>query len=235
MLDHRRLASLASFLIALGTSSTVFAQTISAEASCAPGQPCGGTVVIQEAPAPPVGQPSGTIVVQPAAPTAPPGYVVTQPAYAQPTYVVQQAPPRQAIERRSSRMRWAMVGPGIGLIIGGWVGNWLTGIVGTVDMAFSSSDDGGTYFGWSWIPWVGPYVNAAFYADSPDEGYLAMHLLFGVMQTAGLLLCILGTVLREETVTLEYALSDDPEAARLSVLPWASADGAGAMLSIRGF
>jgi hypothetical protein len=220
---HRHtLIAFAFTIVALGATARASAQATAQQ--CPPGQPC--VVVVPQTPpaqvvTPP---PQGYVVAQPPGYGAQPQYVVAQP--------VQQRP---MVEVRRTRLRWGMIGPGIGLIVGGWVGNWITGIPGTITLAFEDHPGADDYFGWSWIPFIGPFVNAAYFGDSGWTGYLGMHLLFGVLQTAGLVLCILGTALPEETVTMEYALTDDPQGPRLSVMPWADANGGGAVASIAGF
>lgn len=209
-------------LAASALASRAEAQATTSDA-CPPGQPC--VVVVPQAPAEP--QPPPTqVIVQPQ--VAPQGYVTVQPqvgVQVQP-YGAPQVQPREV---RRSRMRWGMVVPGIILTVVGWVGNWITGIPGVITMSVEGSHPGNedTYFGFSWIPVIGPFVNAGFYAGSPHDGYFGMHLLWGVMQSAGVLLCILGTVLPEEEVVYEYALGDAPDAPRLAVTPWGGQDGAG--------
>lgn len=219
----------AALALAVGAlASRAEAQTTAADA-CPPGQPC--VVVVPQAP--------------PAQPQPPPAQVIVQPQVApQQSYVtVQEQPivqpygaqPVQAREVRRSRMRWGMIVPGIVLTVVGWIGNWITAIPGVITMAFDESHPGqeDTYFGTSFIPVVGPFVGAGFYAGSEHDGYFGMHLLWGVMQSAGILLCILGTVLPEDEVVYEYALGDAPDAPRLAVNPWAGQDGAGLAANLR--
>lgn len=205
------------------------AQAQTTAPQCPPGQPCVVVVPQQEAtppPPPPQQAPGGYVVVQPAQPQA--GYVVQpqQQVYAQP---VQQGQP---VEVTHSRIRWGLVGPGIGLLAGGWVANWLTGAVGTLAVAFSGSASTGDYFGWSWVPVIGPWVNAAIAGEQQFDELMGVHILWGVLQTGGLLMCILGTVLQEETTEIRYVQGDGPQ---IAVLPWADATGAGASVSVVGF
>lgn len=210
-----------TIVLGLSLAAADRAAAQAATGACPPGQPC--VVVVPQPP------PQGQIVVQAQPQPMVQGYVVAQPAgYAPPQQ-------RQQVERRHSRLRWGMIGPGIGLIVGGWFGNWITGVVGLAIMASDDNPDAGRYFGWSWVPWVGPFVNAGYFAGTRYDGVFGMHLLWGVLQATGLVLCILGTVLPEEEVTYEYVLGDDPNGPRLSVLPWASDTGAGLTASIAGF
>jgi hypothetical protein len=191
--------------LTFGAASQVEAQ-YSAGQSCPPGQPC---VVVPQA------QP------QPAVQYAPAPVPVRQ---------------RQAVEVRSSRLRWGMIAPGIAMIVGGWVANWLVGLPG----AFAVREEHGSgsstdYYGWAWVPVIGPFVDAGFFASGRYAGFLALHLVFGVLQSAGLVFCILGTVLREEVVQVRYVLGDDPNGPRLSVLPYADQHGGGLMATIAGF
>lgn len=226
---YRSLLTLACVAVVAGLAGRAEAQTTAPQ--CPPGQPCVVVVPQQQPeatpPPPPQQAPGGYVVVQPAQPQS---YVVqTQPqqqVYAQP---VQQ---RQPVEVTHTRIRWGLVGPGIGLFAGGWVANWLTGAVGTLAVAFSGSDSTGDYFGWSWVPVVGPWVNAAIAGNQGFDELMGVHILWGVLQTGGLLMCILGTVLQEETTEIRYVQGDGPQ---IAVLPWADANGAGASVSVVGF
>jgi hypothetical protein len=197
---------------------------------CAPGQPC---VVIVPQQEPQV--PQGYVTVQPA--QQQPVYT-QQPAYGQTAYTETMQPQRQAVQTTRTRLRWGLIGPGIGLIIGGWVGNWITGLVGGIGMALGTStpETADDHIRWSFVPWIGPWVNVGFAANAfGDDGLVGMHVLWGVLQTGGLLMCILGTVFPEEVVSMQYVLGDDPDGPVLSVLPYASQNGAGLTASIAGF
>lgn len=178
---------------------------------CPPGQPC---VVVQSP------QASGYVTVQPVQP------VVQQ--QVQP--MVYAAPQRQPVEVTHTRLRWGLIGPGIGLFVGGWVGNWITGLVGGVIGALSSYDTS-DYVAWSWVPLVGPWVNAAYYAG--NDGMMGMHVLWGILQAGGLLMCILGTALPEEVTEIRYVEGDTD--LRFAVMPWADATGGGASVRVTGF
>jgi hypothetical protein len=206
------LATLASSLVA----GPAVAQDTS---GCPPGQPC--VVVVPDAqpaetvvPPPPAGQ--GSVFVSPQGS----GYVTVQPS-PEAMYVTPHSPPAQ--ERRRSGINWGMAGPGMGLLIGGWFGNWITGVVG---IFFDETD--ADYFGWQWVPVIGPFVGVGYFAGSPHDEMLGMHLLWALMQSGGLVLCILGTVLTGDDFDDDgaYVLGDGPDAPRLSVSPWGS-DSAG--------
>ncbi|WP_053235023.1 hypothetical protein [Sandaracinus amylolyticus] len=198
-----------------------FASRAEAQATadqCPPGQPC--VVVV---PQPPPAQ--GQVIVQQPQPSS--AYVTVQPA-PQPGVTAYGAPQPQPREVRHSRMRWGMIVPGIILTVVGWVANWITAIPGAIEMDLDDvNPDAGRYFGWQWVPWIGPFVGAGYWAGTSYDGYFGVHLLWGIMQTSGLLLCILGTVLTEEEVTYEYALGDAPDAPRLAVTPFASESSGG--------
>jgi hypothetical protein len=131
-----------------------------------------------------------------------------------------------------------MIGPGIGMLAGGWLGNWLLGIGGVVTLSLSysySAAQRGDYLGWSFVPVVGPWVNLTYFDGNRDPGYVVFHTLFGVLQGGGLLLCILGTVLREEIVEVRYVLGDDADGPTLSVLPYVHETGGGLLATVAGF
>ncbi len=201
--------ALAFFATALAGATSAEAQyTVTSPQACPPGQPCVVVVPQDQTQAQPV-QPVQGQVVQ--------GYAPVQ--------------QRQAVEVRRTRMRWGMIGAGIGLTVGGWIANWLTAIPAQFAITGESRRD--QYVGWSYLPWIGPFVDAGYMSDETDNGLFALHLLYGIMQSAGLLLCILGTVLAEEEVVVQYVFGEDGPA--LSVLPWANEHGAGASVSLVGF
>lgn len=226
-----RLGPIFALNAALAFAATGLASRAEAQATtqCPPGQPC--VVVVPQAPPAQPQPPPAQVIVQPE--LAPQGYVTVQPQQVQVQPYGGQ--PVQAREVRRSRMRWGMVAPGIVLTVVGWFGNWITAIPGVIQMSFDGSHRGDedTYFGTSFIPVIGPFVGAGFYAGSEHDGYFGMHLLWGLMQSAGILLCILGTVLPEDEVVYEYALGDSPEAPRLALTPWGGQDGAGLAANLR--
>jgi len=96
-----------AFFLAWGAAVRAEAQSTVATQGCPPGQPC-------------------VVVVGPQTPQPQPQPVVQ--AYEPP-------PRRPVVERRGQRLRWALVAPGIGFILGGWVSNVVlasTGGVSTV-------------------------------------------------------------------------------------------------------
>jgi hypothetical protein len=198
----------AFFVTALGASAAEAQYTGTAQA-CPPGQPC---VVVQAQATPPTPQ------------VAPQGYVVQQPGYGQ----VYAQPQRQMVQTTRTRLRWGLIGPGIAAIVIGWVGNWVTGIAGTLGLALTgaTSRDTSQYFGWSWIPFAGPWVDAVIIASNwgGNDGFVGTHVLWGVLQAGGLLMCILGTVLQEEVVEMRYVQNDGPQ---FAVAPFGGPDGAG--------
>jgi hypothetical protein len=127
-----------------------------------------------------------------------------------------------------------MIGPGIGMLAGGWLGNWLVGIIGGL-ATLGLSPRYGDYLGWSFVPVVGPWVNLTYFDGSLQPGFIVIHTLFGVLQGGGLLLCILGTVLREEVVEVRYVLGDDADGPTLSVLPYVHETGGGLVATVAGF
>jgi hypothetical protein len=130
-----------------------------------------------------------------------------------------------------------LVAPGIGFILGGWVSNVVlasTGGVNTVGDTVGRSD-ANNYFGWSWFPWIGPFVDATYFDVSRHAGYITFHLLFGILQVGGLVFCILGTALQEEVVETRYGLRDDHGGPTFSVLPYVNETGGGVMARVTGF
>lgn len=225
-----RNTTLAIAVLALALASTGRAR---AQEGCAPGQPC---VVVVPQP-PPDGatvqvqgqvqvQVQGQGYVQPAG-----GYV--QQGYGQPAY----GAPQQAVEVQSTRLRWGLIGPGIALLAGGWVVNWIVGTVGLIDMGFSTvytGEQAEALFAWSFVPLVGPWVDAGFWAgDSEREGYVGIHVAMGILQLGGFVMCILGTVFPEEVTEMQYVFGEDGPA--LAVAPWANGQGGGLSVSLAGF
>lgn len=107
------------------------------------------------------------------------------------------------------RTNWAILGSGIGLFAGGWVLTWLTTIFWysfTTDCTSSGwwsyscthvGGPGGTGLAWSFLPVVGPWLMLTDqYLDSPGE--MVFPVLAGLVQDVGLILFILGLVLKED-------------------------------------
>ncbi len=170
------------------------------------------------------GQPCVLVVAQPMAPTPPPPQQVVAPAAAPGGYM---APARPMVEVTHRRLRKGLLIPGAIMLGVGWLLNWT--LAGLVEPSSSEREE---YRGWSFIPIVGPFVDLSYLDD--DHGMYMFHVLFGVLQAGGFLMALLGTVLAEETVSMEYALGGD-DGPTMAVLPYADTSGAGLAVRVAGF
>lgn len=120
-----------------------------------------------------------------------------------------------------------LLGGGIGLLAGGWVASWFTGLVvtvfGAVGCAFSgsvgssscawTSSTADNFWAWSWVPVLGPWVQMGYTWNNADVGIYAWLAVEGLLQAGGLTMLIFGALGEEQTV-LEpapgYALSIQP-------------------------
>lgn len=200
----------------------VFALTALAHApptqaqECPPGQTC---LIVVEQPAPPVATPPPATAQVPGAIALPPGYGGV-------------APPPQPIETTRSRAQWRVVIPGAIMLGVGWIFNWLGAIPLGVGHSFGGSGfNFERYFGWSFVPVLGPWANAAAFEPDREPGSFAYHLVLGLVQATGLLMAILGTVITEEVTVTRYALDDEGRELELTPLASPQLAGAAARLS----
>jgi hypothetical protein len=117
-----------------------------------------------------------------------------------------------------------------GLIIAGSVmlgAAWAVNIVGSVfgSLALAVDTTSGTragdYLGWSFVPLVGPIAQMFQLGD--EHWAITILALIEAVEVVGVVLAALGTV-GEDVVVLEPV-------AGLRVLPWAGAEGGGALIS----
>lgn len=189
----------AASLLALSLAAPVRAQTAPVEG--AGGGASQRAPVIVVVPSAQPGAPNGAWVA--------PGTVVAQPG--QPVIVsepAQRAPAEEEVTTTGTN--WALVAPGIGLLVGGWAIGWLTtGIWNLASANCSSGSSGGGListptiscappsgpYGEGWwqmaIPLVGPWLT--FLGDDTFRGNdIWFPVLIGVMQPIGLGLLIAG-------------------------------------------
>lgn len=215
---HRtRLAWLSTLVIILGWVFTLADPGRAQAQACPPGHAC---LIVVEQPAPPPAAPPVTAPPPagfvpgpgPAPVTLPPGYGAPEP---------------QPVQTTRSRPQWRVIVPGAIMLGAGWVFNWLGAIPLGIGHSFGASGfNFERYFGWSFIPVIGPWVNAAAFEPDREPGSFAFHLVLGLVQGAGLLMAILGTVITEEVTVTRYAL--DAEGHELELMPLASPQLAGA-------
>ncbi len=173
----------------------------------------------------------GQIIIQEATPTtsaAPPQgqvYVVPQSDYITPPMAAQPQCPAGAsvemdrwgrpvcmMEVQRHRVIGGLLGGGIGLLAGGWVVSWVSGIVVTVGGAFAcfvpsgcgwtSSGASSAFFNWGWAPLIGPWVQMGYLWDNADGGMYAWLAVEGLLQAGGLVMLIFGA-LGEDSIQLE--------------------------------
>ncbi len=201
---------LATFVLVLAGASSAAAQvtTVEASASC-PNPPC--------------------MVLVPQEPVQAQVYVTSTP-------VQQAAPQPQMVEVTSTRLRTALVIPGAIMLGVSWVINVLVGsIVGLVGRSFGD-ENAQNYFGFSLIPILGPFLQLTRFNFDLESGLLAYHVVLGLVQTAGFLMALFGTVFPEETTELRYADAErDEQGPQWAVLPWATQTGGGLSLTVAGF
>ncbi|MEC7518868.1 MAG: hypothetical protein VYE22_03330 [Myxococcota bacterium] len=165
---------------------------------------------------------------QPAPPPPQGGYAQPQP-YAQPQAVYQQ---QQRPTHTVTRPTWGLLGPGIGLLVGGYVAEIFVGLFGGLAMGFDSavtgsSYDGNAFFYSSLIPVAGPIAQMA--VVDFDDGWMPWLLLDTILQVGGLTMIILGAAIQQEVEV--YAELDD--GVDLAVLPTFGTDGAGLSATLR--
>jgi hypothetical protein len=155
----------------------------------------------------PAATPSGGVYV-------PAGSAGSTGAYTPPggTYVGT-APPHT-----EQRTNWAVLGAGIGMFAGGWVITWLSTILWysfTTDCTSSGwwsyscthvGGPGGEGLAWSFVPVVGPWFMLSDpYLDTAGE--VVFPILAGLVQDAGLVMFILGLVLKEDVLVGEEPMA----------------------------
>lgn len=127
-----------------------------------------------------------------------------QPYYAPP---VQPAQPRYVERTESTPALWVT---GVVLLPVSWVLTW---------SATTATLDGyrdGAYWGWSWVPLVGPwFMIGDSYGLNGSE--IAGAVLSGIAQLSGLTLIILGVAIRQTVRVATYALDDSERAPELTL------------------
>lgn len=125
----------------------------------------------------------------------------TQPYY----YGPQPRPPPPVSTHTETRQRiiWPLLAPGIGALAGGWVGYWLAYTLGAlICVTGSCSSDFTEQWGYSLIPLAGPWLNIGLANAEP-----IWPTVMGILQSAGLVLMIVGLTVREE---VEVEVPDQP-------------------------
>lgn len=134
--------------------------------------------------------------------------------YATSGYVQQpvgQPQPTRYVHRSASIP--AIFVPGIILLAGGYVTEAI-GAPMLVD-SWESSDQ----LGYAYIPVLGPWIQLGTFSDvgeAFDDGIGYFSLIAGLAQTVGLVLTVVGLVVREEWDEPVYALTDDPSGPTLA-------------------
>lgn len=117
------------------------------------------------------------------------------------------------VEVEHTSLDKALVIPG-GVFLGvGWVANWLTALISSLEGAPDA------YIPVAFIPIVGPIVGAAMVPTDTGQLKLGLHVAWCVLQAVGLTLAIVGTVRPRVWTEVEWQ--------RVAVMPWGGPDGAG--------
>lgn len=150
------------------------------------------------------------------------GYGVPCVVYASPTVTAvpargpELAPEVDAPVR--TRRRWGLVTAGAVMLGAGWALN----IGGSALWSIMPTQHDPEYFGLSLIPVIGPFAQLANLGG--QDWQIPILLTMGAVQATGLVLAIVGTATTEEV--------RDAAATAPVVVPYASADGAGASLAM---
>jgi len=174
-----------------------------------------GQIIIQEATPPPTTAtpppPQAQVYVAPPS-TAPQSVYVTPsaPATAQcPAGSIAQVDrfgrPVCMMETTHHRISGGLLGGGIGMLAGGWVLTWISGLVvgigGAVGCGLSTSSCGGWsssgvngFFDWGWVPLLGPWVQMGYLWNNADGGIYAWLGFEGLLQAGGLVMIIFGAL-----------------------------------------
>jgi len=146
-----------------------------------------------------------------------------------------------AVEPVRTRPMWSLVGAGAGIFIGTWGADiglsfgyiasletvTAIGAIGGVGMR--SSYDTAPYLAWSLAPLIGPFVQVPVSNEfSHDDWIRGFHVLFGVLQWAGLAMLITGLVVREQVVPRRRAL---PPGIQASIVPQLGPQQVGLLVS----
>lgn len=135
-----------------------------------------------------------------------------------PQYAPQYAPQPAPATRYEERPIWGLIGPGIGLLAGGYVLNILVTGIGAAVIAAEDSIDGSSstladeFFYTGLIPAAGPWVQLAIMLADGREDWGPWLVLDGILQTAGLTMIILGAAITQR-VAVRADLGDDVELA----------------------
>lgn len=153
-----------------------------------------------------------------AGPTVPPGYapqVMVAPQVVTPQVAVQpqlSCPPGTTLspdrygrpvcmeEYTRHRVSVGLLGGGIGMLAGGYLGSVLTtaisGLIGAFSVGSSgySSSDLNNYFIFGYIPIIGPWVQLGFVPPNTDGGLYAWLVVEGLLQAGGLTMLIFGAI-----------------------------------------
>ena len=125
------------------------------------------------------------------------------------------APPPADMRPRTQR-HWELIGPGIGLFVGGWLVTFLATSVWYGETTTCSSTG---WFGYtcthygpqdlalamSFVPLVGPWLMLG--DDGLRGADFIIPVLFGLLQTTGLVLIIVGVSLPGEPVEPEFSIA----------------------------
>jgi len=167
-------------------------------------------VVIQEeptTPAPILGTPAeASVYVTPgpiaAQPTCPAGTSTLIDSYGRTTCV-------QEVQRH--RAIGGLLGGGIGLLVGGYVLSWITGLVEGLAFTFTtcfssvgcvSSGDSGAVIGWGFVPLIGSLVELGYFPPNVDAGVYAWNIVESALQIGGLIMLIFGAIGEDVTETV---------------------------------
>jgi hypothetical protein len=145
------------------------------------------------------------------------------------------------METTHHRISGGLLGGGIGLLAGGWVLTWVSGLVVGVGGAvgcglsssFSSTSCGWTssgvnsFFDWGWVPLLGPWVQMGYLWNNADAGMYAWLGFEGLLQAGGLLMLIFGAIGSDVT---EYQPVAPGYAFRVSPMLGATTQGLSAEL-----
>lgn len=167
-------------------------------------------VVIQEestTPAPILGTPAEASVYVTADP------VVAQPSCPMGTSMLIDSYGRTTCVQEVTRHRaiGGLLGGGIGLLVGGYVLSWITGLVEglafTFHACFASSGcvaagDSGAVIGWGFVPLIGSLVELAYFPPNVDAGVYAWNIVESALEIGGLIMLIFGAIGEDVTETV---------------------------------